>query len=144
MEETNPGGELIPHNPDGYGPQCPNNLRGLLDTYTTRNQNGCIQFNILPTMASVTIKDIPDEILEALRHRAAADHRSLNKEVIHLLGTALSSSFAPGDSVHRKQVADRQADAWTRLTGRWDSDQRVEDEIADIYSARSEGRDIDL
>jgi plasmid stability protein len=32
-------------------------------------------------MASVTIKDIPVEILERLRQRAAADHRSLNKEV---------------------------------------------------------------
>lgn len=95
-------------------------------------------------MASVTIKNIPDEILERLRRRAAADHRSLNKEVIYLLGASLSNTLAPDDPVYRKEVADRQAEAWTRLAGRWDSDQRVEDEIADIYSARSEGRDIAL
>jgi plasmid stability protein len=97
-----------------------------------------------PTMASVTIKGIPDEILERLRQRAAADHRSLNKEVIHLLGAALSSGFVPDGAAHRKEAADHQAEAWDRLAGRWDSDQRVEDEIADIFSARSEGRDIVL
>lgn len=96
------------------------------------------------TVTSVTIKDIPDEILERLRQRAAADHRSLNKEVIHLLGAALSNVFAPDDTAHRAEVADRQAEAWNRLAGRWDSDQEVEAEIADIYSARSEGRDIPL
>jgi plasmid stability protein len=95
-------------------------------------------------MASVTIKDIPVEILERLRQRAAADHRSLNKEVIHLLGAALSHTFTPDNAAYKKEVADRQAEAWDRLAGRWDSDQRVEDEIADIFSARSEGRDIAL
>ena len=95
-------------------------------------------------MASVTIKDIPDEILERLRQRAAADHRSLNKEVIHLLGAALSNAFSADDAARRREVAERQAEAGGRLAGRWDSDQRVEDEIADIYSARSEGRNIPL
>jgi plasmid stability protein len=72
-------------------------------------------------MASVTIEDIPDEMLERLRRRAATDHRSLNKEVIHLLGTAQSSGCVPDGAVLRKEVADRQAEAWDRLAGRWDS-----------------------
>ena len=95
-------------------------------------------------MPSVTIKDIPDEIMVRLRRRATSDHRSLNKEVIHLLDAALSNHIAPDDMVHKRAVADRQAEAWNRLAGRWDSDRPIEEEIADIYSARSEGRDINL
>jgi hypothetical protein len=56
----------------------------------------------------------------------------------------MSNSFAADDTAHRKEVADRQAEAWGRLAGRWDSDPRVEEEVTDIYSARSEGRDISL
>jgi plasmid stability protein len=40
-------------------------------------------------MASILLKDIPPELHERLRQAAARDHRSLNKEVIALLETAL-------------------------------------------------------
>jgi plasmid stability protein len=41
-------------------------------------------------MPSILIKDIPDEMHRQLREAAARDHRSLNKEVIALLETALA------------------------------------------------------
>lgn len=88
-------------------------------------------------------KDISDEILKRLRDRAAVDRRSQNKEVIHLLGISLSSPPVFTDYVvRRKEAADRQAEAWDRLAGRWGSVRRVEEEIANIYSARGEGQDI--
>ena len=36
-------------------------------------------------MPSVTIKDIPDDLLERLRQQAPKDKRSMNKEVIYLM-----------------------------------------------------------
>ena len=35
-------------------------------------------------MASLTIRDIPDDVLETLRERARRNHRSLNGEILAL------------------------------------------------------------
>ena len=42
-------------------------------------------------MPSLTIKNIPPELLEALKHRAAGHHRSLNREVIDLLARSVAA-----------------------------------------------------
>jgi plasmid stability protein len=40
-------------------------------------------------MASITLKNIPDELYNLLRVQAAAHHRSINSEMIHCLETVL-------------------------------------------------------
>lgn len=40
-------------------------------------------------MASLTIKNLPDEVLDALRRRAAENQRSLNQEAIFCLRSEL-------------------------------------------------------
>ena len=99
--------------------------------------------NSFAPVASVTIKDIPDELLMRLRTRAAADKRSMNKEIVHLLDLALTNGVA-SEAAHRREIAIAQADAWTRLAGRWESDLEADDEIRAIYSARTGGRDVHL
>ena len=98
---------------------------------------------VLHDMASITIKNIPGQLLARLRERAAMENRSMNKEIIRLLDSSLSA-----DRTHpveyRRMLADAQAQAWSRLGGRWISDVPIEDEITDIYSARSGGREIEL
>lgn len=42
-------------------------------------------------MASVLIKDIPEDLHQRLKEAAARDHRSMSKQVIAILETALSS-----------------------------------------------------
>ena len=42
-------------------------------------------------MASLTIKGIPDDLLEHLRHSAAEHRRSLNSEVLHRLERSIGS-----------------------------------------------------
>ena len=94
-------------------------------------------------MASITIKGVPDRLLARLRKRAAAEGRSMNKEVIRLLDLSLSGQRAhPAEQ--RRTLAVTQAEAWSRLGGRWISDVPVEDEVGTIYSARSGGREIEL
>jgi plasmid stability protein len=99
---------------------------------------------LVHTMTSVTIKDIPDELMERLRRRAAKDHRSLNKEAIHLLEAALSGLVPTDDAAHRKAAVEQQAEAWSRLAGHWESDRTVEEEIGEIYASRTEGRESSL
>jgi len=42
-------------------------------------------------MPSVTVKNIPDHMLNILKQIATAHHRSMNNEIIHLIETATVS-----------------------------------------------------
>jgi antitoxin FitA len=42
-------------------------------------------------MASITVKDIPDELYEQLRESASAHHRSLNREIITCIERTVGS-----------------------------------------------------
>ena len=95
-------------------------------------------------MPSLTIKDIPEDLLERLRQRAAADKRSMNKEILHLLDTALSREPVDYNSASISRRIDAQVHAWRQLAGRWESDLGTAEEIAQIYAARTAGRPIDL
>lgn len=94
-------------------------------------------------MASLTLKNIPDSLLERLRARAAADRRSVTQEMIHLLEVSLdAASRTSGAEALAKARA--QAEAWERLAGRWESDRSADEEIRGILSARTAGRDVEL
>ena len=41
-------------------------------------------------MATLNVKDFPDELYEALKQRARREHRSVAREVVHLLTEAVS------------------------------------------------------
>ncbi len=40
-------------------------------------------------MPTITVKDIPDDLYEALKKRAAAHHRSINREIIYYIEQAV-------------------------------------------------------
>ena len=97
----------------------------------------------LPDMASITIKNIPDSLLTRLREQAGRQNRSMNREIIRLLDMSLSADWSR-PLEYQQSLANAQVEAWSRLGGRWISDTPVVDEIADIYSARTGGREIEL
>jgi len=92
-------------------------------------------------MPSLTIKDIPEELLERLRELAENERRSMTQEVIHLLDEVVGEREAAG---HDRSRADRQADAWGKLAGRWESDRSADEQIEDVYESRTDGREVDL
>jgi plasmid stability protein len=84
-------------------------------------------------MPTLTIRDLPADVLERLRRRAEEERRSVNQEAIHLLDFALRAEmFSPT----------AQAAAWMRL-GCWRSSKSPKQEIAEI-SARKSGRPVKL
>ena len=91
-------------------------------------------------MSSITIKNIPEHLLAKVRERASAEHRSVNKEFIQLVETALQGEQAR--TVAREQLVQQLAD-WSELAGKWACDDAAA-ETAAIYAARSEGRDVAL
>ena len=94
-------------------------------------------------MASVTIKDIPDDLLARLRDRAAADKRSLNREVLHLLDLALSEYREAEVARHERQARDH-VRLWSSFAGRWQSKHDTASEIKAVYARRTKGRRVDL
>lgn len=92
-------------------------------------------------MPSITIKNIPEPLLDRVRQRAAAEHRSVNKEFLQLVEMALSGEQAR--AAVREQVAQQTA-AWSGLAGSWVSDVDAVDEVKAIYEARTAGRAVDL
>jgi len=91
-------------------------------------------------MSSITIKNIPEQLLARVRERAVAEHRSVNKEFIQLVEAALQGEQA--GAVMREQVT-QQVTAWSNLPGTWACDDTAA-ETAAIYAARSKGRDVAL
>jgi plasmid stability protein len=85
-------------------------------------------------MPTLTLRDVPAEVLKRLRRRAAEERRSLNQEAIHLLDLALRAEMLSPAA---------QADAWMRLAP-WKSSKSAKQEIAEIYAARTLGRPVKL
>ena len=81
-------------------------------------------------MSTMTIRDVPPELLERLKLRAEEDRRSLTQQVIHLLERALQDELLSPTA---------QAERWLHMN-RWRSGRPARDEIAEIYRARTRGR----
>ena len=92
-------------------------------------------------MATITLKNVPEDLLARLRRMASEQRRSLNQQILHLLESAQG---AEEELRKLKAETDRQTSAWRRLSGRWKSQESVEEEIAKIYASRTEGRKIEL
>lgn len=80
---------------------------------------------------SIMLKNIPEDLLGELRLAAEEDRRSLTREAFVLLAEAPSRCHQAGRGLEG-----------TRR--RWKSDRAPEEEIADLYAARSDGREVDL
>lgn len=92
-------------------------------------------------MASLTIKNVPDQLLKELRESAARQRRSLNQHVIVLLESVMTQA---GDGATRRLQAEieGQVAAWERLAGPWGD---VDDQLVNsVYESRSAGRHVGL
>lgn len=89
-------------------------------------------------MSSITLKDVPEDLLIRLRRAAARERRSLNQEALVLIEGGLAARETA------EERALRQLEAWRALAGGWVSDRPFEDEVAELYAARTPGRDVDL
>ncbi|MEX1196396.1 MAG: Arc family DNA-binding protein [Pseudohongiellaceae bacterium] len=80
-------------------------------------------------MATVTFKNIPDDLYEQLKKAANAHHRSVNSELIYCLEQTFRPTPVSADELAAKASALRSRVAAGRL------------DIDDINAARNEGRE---
>jgi plasmid stability protein len=50
-------------------------------------------------MATITVKDIPDDLYAALKAAAAANRRSINREIIHSIEVTVRSRSATAEEL---------------------------------------------
>ena len=93
-------------------------------------------------MASLTLKNLPDDLLRALREAADKDRRSLTREIIHLLESALGGRIEK--PAPRASDADAQLAAWRKLAGKWESDVDRATEAERLMKRRTSGRKVEI
>ena len=92
-------------------------------------------------MASITLKDIPPELLDRLRAAAKQDRRSLTQQALYLIEGGLSRQTG---SSKPSAAAREQVRRWRALAGRWRSSESLEEELAGLRAARTAGRTVNL
>jgi hypothetical protein len=91
-------------------------------------------------VASLTLKNLSEDLLRSLRDAAERDRRSLTQEIIYLLETALRSR--PKGSA--RPDVEAQVAEWRKLAGEWESDIDTATEASRILERRTAGREVDL
>lgn len=80
-------------------------------------------------MATVTFKNIPDDLYEQLKQSAKAHHRSVNSELIHCLEKTFKPTPVSAAALAEKALAVR-----SRVTA-------LQLDVDEINAARSQGRE---
>ncbi|MGA2545214.1 MAG: hypothetical protein ABSF43_01595 [Rectinemataceae bacterium] len=92
-------------------------------------------------MASITVRNIPDRVLERLRVLSEGEKRSLNNEILVILEKGLAEN--PREATSRIGGKTRLA-LLEGVLGTWKDDRSTEEIVEDIYASRTAGREVDL
>jgi hypothetical protein len=95
-------------------------------------------------MASITIRNIPPEILERIRSLSSVERRSINSEILFLLERATYTEYEEKLQKRKYLSKSSQLDIWRELAGSWQDSRSAKEIIEDIYAHRTTGRDVDL
>jgi plasmid stability protein len=93
-------------------------------------------------MVSITVRNIPDEIIDKIKVLSEIEKRSLNNEILVILERGLSDEIK--NKKNAKISAEAQVSLWRKLSGLWEDTRPTEEIISDIYSSRSKGRDVEI
>jgi plasmid stability protein len=95
-------------------------------------------------MASITVRNIPDEVLKRLKALSSIDRRSLNNEILIILERGTFTEYEEKLSMQKAISKSTQLEIWKAISGKWEDDRSAKDIVDDIYSHRTIGRDVKL
>jgi len=97
-------------------------------------------------MASLTLRDIPNEVMETIKLLSKRERRSLNKEFIVVVERGLRTSLDDAGHMAAKQHIPRnlQNDLWKDLCGKWEDVRSTKEIVSDIRDQRTLGREVRL
>lgn len=87
-------------------------------------------------MVSLTLRNIPKDLLERIRSFAVRERRSLNSELLVVLEEGLTARMDPRrESTEGISPAGRER-LWNELCGVWKDKRNLQEQISGILSAR--------
>ena len=95
-------------------------------------------------MKSITVRNIPDEMLKRLKMLSVLEKRSLNNEILMILEKGLAKESEFKANLRKHISMETQIKLWQNLSGKWIDNRSTDDIIRDIVDSRSEGRSVDL
>ena len=96
-------------------------------------------------MASLTVRDIPDEVLDRVRILSERDRRSMNKEFLVIVEEGLHAHSAEAERGHAPRISpELQLRLWRDVAGGWEDDRSTGEIVADLRRSRTLGREVHL
>jgi plasmid stability protein len=95
-------------------------------------------------MKNLTIRNIPDELLEKIKVLSKAERRSLNSEILIILEKGLDKKLSNSTASKSNISRNLQVEIWRTLASKWEDDRSTEKIIKDIYDHRTMGRNVEL
>lgn len=95
-------------------------------------------------MVSLTVRNIPEEILKRIRIFAVRERRSLNSEILIMLENGLAEQIARETGNGEMKVGSSQGNLsfaaretlWRDFAGQWKDERSLQEIITDTYSLR--------
>lgn len=100
--------------------------------------------NYNEAMASLTVRNIPEDILERIRALSTAERRSMNNEILVILERGTNLEYEEKMRQHKYLSKSTQMELWEQLVGTWKDSRSASEIIEDIYSLRTGGRNVEL
>ena len=95
-------------------------------------------------MASITVRNIPDDVFERIKTLSMVERRSINNEMLVILERGAFNEYEERMQGQRHLSKSTRMEIWKRLLGTWEDTRSTREIIEDIYSNRTVGRDVDL
>lgn len=93
---------------------------------------------------NITIRNIPEDVIEKIRTLSKIGRRSLNNEILMILEKAVQHEIDVLMKQERHLSKETQLSIWKKLANEWEDDRTTAEIIEEIYSTRTLGREIEL
>jgi len=93
---------------------------------------------------NLTIRNIPEEVIEKIRTLSHMEKRSLNNEILLVLERGIQEEVKHLFNIKRNISKEAQISIWKKLSNEWQDDRSTEEIISDIYDNRTIGREFQL
>ncbi len=88
-------------------------------------------------MVSITLRNIPEELLKRIRIIAARERRSLNSELLIVLEKGMSQLVSENSAdVHSSLSSAGRYKIWKDLCGEWKEERCLTDLVSAVYLSR--------
>jgi len=93
---------------------------------------------------NLTIRNIPDDVINKIRTLSQMEKRSLNNQILFVLERGVEEEVLHYFNIKRNISKNAQVNIWKRLSEEWQDDRTTDEIINDIYTSRTLGREFQL